>query len=706
MSNPNRTALINTTYKVLQEHYQPFQPPADRTLFEHLLYACCLENARPEAADEAYAKLQQTFYDWNEVRVTTVKELAETMSSLPDGTAAAKRLKHALQHIFETQYSFDIEYLKKQNLGKSIKDLEAIRGVTPFVADYVTQHGLGGHSIPLSNSIIDVLMVVGVVTEVEAKRNRVPGLERAIPKAKGIEFASLLHQLAAEFLLSPHSSKLRALLVQIDPEAKERLAKRLAKAEETPPPPPPPEAGPKRASSRSARPASPDSAPAAHGSRGPQAKASADARRSRSREDEGRIAVRRNAGGRSIQDFGHETAVQEEAPLMTPLLLVCALLAADASPPQTLRDEFDEPVTRLVPASPRRRRAGQGLRRRAVRPRPAVAAAARVPGGAAAFPAGVALPARSRVDPAQNRFPRSPASPLGRGRPLCPAGHRANGAQPGPVAAAGRPAVGSPRVAGLAGVVRGLLADGWTSSQPTRQTGRGPGRLAGLCGDRAARVADPRFCQVRRLFRPRARRPGATRTSGQERSRQAGSAGTGRPHVPVDGRGILSGRAVRRRGSHVPPGLPGAVRQGRTGAARLLPGTARRQTRPDRPSPAAPGKLLCHAILRRGRPALRTARRTDSAVPSRTRPRPTRDCDRAWKSCWKPIPETPPCCRTWPDSTCRHSDSSPPSSDTSNCWYCSRRRTSTRLSRISTASRTARTSWRNCAELRLPKGPP
>ena len=93
MSNPNRSALINTTYKVLQEHYQPCQPPADRTLFEHLLYACCLENARPEAADEAYAKLQQTFFDWNEVRVTTVNELAETMSSLPDGTAAAKRLK-------------------------------------------------------------------------------------------------------------------------------------------------------------------------------------------------------------------------------------------------------------------------------------------------------------------------------------------------------------------------------------------------------------------------------------------------------------------------------------------------------------------------------------------------------------------------------------------------------------------------------------
>jgi endonuclease-3 len=233
MSTPNRSALINAAYKLLKEHYQPCQPPADRTLFEHLMYACCLEDARPEAADEAFARLQQTFFDWNEVRVTTVTELAETLSPLPNGTAAAKRLRPALQHIFETNYSFDIEYMRKQNLGKSVKDIEAIRGVTPFVTDYVTQHGLGGHAIPLSKSIIDVLTVIGVITEIEAKRNRVPGLERAIPKAKGIEFASLLHQLAAEFVLSPHSTKLRALLMQIDPEAKDRLAKRLAKAEET-----------------------------------------------------------------------------------------------------------------------------------------------------------------------------------------------------------------------------------------------------------------------------------------------------------------------------------------------------------------------------------------------------------------------------------------------------------------------------------------
>jgi len=255
MTTFNRSALINTTYQVLLTHYQPCQPPADRSLFEHLLYACCLEDARPEAADEAFAKLQQTFFDWNEVRVTTIKELSETMASLPNPVAAATRLKRALQHIFETHYSFDIESLKKQNLGKAVKDLQGIRGMTPFIVDYVTQHGLGGHAIPLSASIIDLLTVLGIVTETEARRNRIPGLERAVPKANGVEFASLLHQFAADFALSPNSTKLRPILLQIDPEVKERLAKRLAKPAEEPPPEP--SAEPRRSKPRAAQPASP-----------------------------------------------------------------------------------------------------------------------------------------------------------------------------------------------------------------------------------------------------------------------------------------------------------------------------------------------------------------------------------------------------------------------------------------------------------------
>jgi len=232
MSAPNRSELINETYTILKKHYKPAQPPAERSLLEHLLYACCLENAQYEAADEAFAKLQQVFFDWNEIRVTTVTELAETMTSLPDPSASASRLKRCLQSIFETHYVFDIEFMRKQNLGKSVKELHAVDGTTPFGVAYVAQNGLGGHSIPTNSGVIQAFEVIGVISAAEAKKRRIPGLERAIPKAKGVEFGSLVHQLGADFFASPFSTNLRSILIEIAPDAKQRLPRRKAKKTE------------------------------------------------------------------------------------------------------------------------------------------------------------------------------------------------------------------------------------------------------------------------------------------------------------------------------------------------------------------------------------------------------------------------------------------------------------------------------------------
>ena len=227
----NRTAAIAKVYKVLKKHYKPVAPPADRTVLEHLLYACVLENARFDAADEAFARLKELYFDWNEIRVTTVTELAEGMTGIPDASDAAQRVKRALQSVFESTYSYDLEGLKKQNLGKSEKDLEKITGTTPFVRAYVTQNGLEGHYIPASRGALEVLYAMGVINDAEADKGQVPGLERAIPKNKGVEFGSLLQQIGADFHASPGSSKLKNILAEVDPDYKDRLTKRQARLE-------------------------------------------------------------------------------------------------------------------------------------------------------------------------------------------------------------------------------------------------------------------------------------------------------------------------------------------------------------------------------------------------------------------------------------------------------------------------------------------
>ena len=237
MSTPNRSTLLTRLHKVLKKHFKTFEPP-ERPVLEHLLFACCLENSKFEPAEEAFQILKTGFFDWNEVRVSTARELAETVPMLADPLAAMTNAKRLLYSIFESMYSFDLEHLKKLNLGAAAQKIAKFEGATPFIVAYATQVTLGGHAIPIDRGSRDALIVVGVIDENEAKDGHVPGMERAIPKSKGIEFASLLHQLGADMVSSPYSPALHKLLLEIAPEAKDRLPKRQAKPK-TPPPPPP-----------------------------------------------------------------------------------------------------------------------------------------------------------------------------------------------------------------------------------------------------------------------------------------------------------------------------------------------------------------------------------------------------------------------------------------------------------------------------------
>src|ERR1700689_1952381 len=106
MAGPNRSSLIAKLNKVLKQHYKPIPVDGDRPLLEQMLFACRLENAPYAKAQKIYEHLSSSFFDWNEVRVSTVKELAESMHELPDPAAAASNLKSVLQTVFEATYSF------------------------------------------------------------------------------------------------------------------------------------------------------------------------------------------------------------------------------------------------------------------------------------------------------------------------------------------------------------------------------------------------------------------------------------------------------------------------------------------------------------------------------------------------------------------------------------------------------------------------
>ncbi|OWK35887.1 endonuclease [Fimbriiglobus ruber] len=196
----NKQQLLNQTLTLLKKKFPAPPEPDKRPVLEEVVYAICREGVPSAKADAAYARMRSEFFDWNEVRVSTIQEVANVFEGLPDAGDRAKRVVEFLQEHFERTYSFELDDLEKKGLKQAAKQLARYKdkGVSDFVVAWVTQRSLGGHAVPLDEPTLRVLRRLNVIEEgeiddLEAVRG---SIEHFIPKAKGFEFTEEMIQLA------------------------------------------------------------------------------------------------------------------------------------------------------------------------------------------------------------------------------------------------------------------------------------------------------------------------------------------------------------------------------------------------------------------------------------------------------------------------------------------------------------------------------
>lgn len=200
----NKQQLLTQAQTALKKRFPlPTEEAAaePRPLLEELIYASCREGSSPDEADAGYARLRKAFIDWNEVRVSTVQEVADILRPLSGSGTRAKRIIGLLQEVFEDKYSFDLGELGKKGLKDTARKLRFYKeGVNDYAVAWAMQRTLGGHAIPLDEPTLRVLQRLGVVEEVDLESlETVRGsIEHVIPKTRGPEFTDLMSILAKE----------------------------------------------------------------------------------------------------------------------------------------------------------------------------------------------------------------------------------------------------------------------------------------------------------------------------------------------------------------------------------------------------------------------------------------------------------------------------------------------------------------------------
>jgi endonuclease-3 len=169
-------------------------------VLEQFLYGICREGATRDQADRAFQGLREQFFDWNEVRVSSAREVEEAIADLPEAEPRAERLISFLQEVFEADFSFDLEGLRKKGLKEAAKQLAKYQAANDYVVAWVVQQSLGGHAIPLDVPTLRAVRRLGLIDgdadDTEAARS---SLEHLVPKAKGALFCDLVSNLAGQY---------------------------------------------------------------------------------------------------------------------------------------------------------------------------------------------------------------------------------------------------------------------------------------------------------------------------------------------------------------------------------------------------------------------------------------------------------------------------------------------------------------------------
>lgn len=196
MAAPNKAQFLADVQTILKKRFKPGPAAPRMTVLEAVVFAICRENSTREQANQVLSRFKDGFFDWNEIRVSSIAEIEETLAGLSDTEERAFKIRRFLRQLFQKTYGFSLEALQKKPLKEALKTLSNYEA---FASDYIEASvvllALGGHAIPVDKTTRRVLGRLGMVDPKDDDKMLRAHLERAVPKNRAVEFIDLIEDL-------------------------------------------------------------------------------------------------------------------------------------------------------------------------------------------------------------------------------------------------------------------------------------------------------------------------------------------------------------------------------------------------------------------------------------------------------------------------------------------------------------------------------
>lgn len=160
----------SSVIRLLDAHYGRRQWTAREPIIDELVLTILSQNTTAANCRAAYGRLRERLGEWEQVRLATWEEIADSIRPAGLANRRAPRIRRILEDIHDRQGSLDLEWIAGVDDRAAMDYLMAFDGVGRKTAACVLMFGLGRPVLPVDTHVHRVARRLGLISEVSAER--------------------------------------------------------------------------------------------------------------------------------------------------------------------------------------------------------------------------------------------------------------------------------------------------------------------------------------------------------------------------------------------------------------------------------------------------------------------------------------------------------------------------------------------------------
>lgn len=182
---------------------------------ETLLVSVLAGDGNDLLAAEILEKLRAELVDWNELRVSTVREIEELIAPLSDAAEKALALKRVLQKLFVDRHTLNLSHFQRFGRERLSKELDAFGGLSETVKFRMMLKGFDINVLPMTADIERIVKRLGLVDSYLTTDKVAEEMAEVLPPKRVYSFYHLMSEHAEKVCAARNCDCTKCILVAV-----------------------------------------------------------------------------------------------------------------------------------------------------------------------------------------------------------------------------------------------------------------------------------------------------------------------------------------------------------------------------------------------------------------------------------------------------------------------------------------------------------